>query len=209
MKRNIICFKCKSKIEDKFSFCPHCGGEILKSPFKQEVSTQQTKGIGWLGYLILISIFFFAYAVIIREDSIGVEHESLSTSAAISQNVPNEAAESDPIADELTLDAAPAIGEESLGIRIAIPMESYGEQNKYFLTSHHKAGELHTITYTRVGNESDVFGKMEINCNEEKIRRTSTEDPFYLTSPDLDLGNWYTPTPDWTDKDIYNFICNS
>ena len=94
-------------------------------------------------------------------------------------------------------------------MRTAIPMENYGERNKYFLTSHHKVGELHTITYTRVGNQSDVFGKMEINCSKNKIRKTSTEDPFRLVSPDLDLGDWYTPTPDWTDKDIVNFVCNS
>ena len=94
-------------------------------------------------------------------------------------------------------------------MRIAIPMENYGEQNKYFLTSHHKSGDLHIITYTRVGNESDVFGKMEINCSKNKVRKTSTEDRSHLTSPDLDLGDWYTPTPDWTDKDIVNFVCNS
>ena len=209
MKRNIICFKCKSEIEDKFSFCPHCGGEILKSPFKQELPKpkEESKSIGWLGYLILFSIFFFTYAVVTKEDPIPVDEEQLSTT--ISQNLPNQVTEVDPIVDELTLDAAPASGEKGSGMRITIPMQSYGEENRYFLTSHHKVGELHTITYTRVGNESDVFGKMEINCSKNKIRKTSTEDPFYLTSPDLDLGDWYTPTPDWTDNDIYNFICNS
>ena len=58
----------------------------------------------------------------------------------------------------------------------------------------------------RKGVESDVYGKMEINCKKNKIRKASTEDQTSLDS--LDIGNWYTPTPNWTDNDIVSFICN-
>ena len=90
----------------------------------------------------------------------------------------------------------------------SIPMKDINENNRYFLISHQKDNQLHTITYVRIGNDADAFGKMEINCTKNLIRKISVENQNSLLSSNLDLGPWYTPTPDWTDKDIFNFICN-
>ena len=89
-----------------------------------------------------------------------------------------------------------------------IPMSLSGssQDGRYFLTSHITASNLEDIEYMRKGNENDAYGKMQINCSNNEIRKTSSESPESLQL--ADLGEWYTPTPDWTDKDIFNFICN-
>ena len=65
MTKNIICFKCKVKLEDKFSYCPECGAKVMKSPFKNDVEqTSKSKGIGLLGYLIIAALLILVYAVL-------------------------------------------------------------------------------------------------------------------------------------------------
>lgn len=88
---------------------------------------------------------------------------------------------------------------------IAIPMSDSFENGRYFLTSQVTEDGIESIEYIRKGNESDAYGKMQIKCSNNEIRKHSTDNPETLKS--LDLGDWYTPTPDWTDQDIVNFIC--
>jgi hypothetical protein len=80
-----------------------------------------------------------------------------------------------------------------------------GEDGRYFLISHFASYGIENVKYARRGNESDSFGEMQIDCTNHKVRKTSSENLDALTS--ADLGDWYTPTPDWTDQDIVNFIC--
>ena len=77
-----------------------------------------------------------------------------------------------------------------------------GEDGRYFLISQTKGNG---IEYVRKGNENDTYGRMELNCSSNKIRKISSDSPESLKL--ADLGDWYTPTPDWTDKDIFNFGC--
>lgn len=86
-----------------------------------------------------------------------------------------------------------------------IPMSDTHENGRYFLTSHTTKDGVENVEYIRKGNESDAYGIMQIKCSDNQIRKNSTDNPEVLQS--LDLGDWYTPTPDWTDKDIFNFIC--
>jgi hypothetical protein len=81
-----------------------------------------------------------------------------------------------------------------------------GENGRYFLISHFKSYEIENIKYVRRGKESDAYGEMQIDCPKNEIRKSSSESLGALQSSDL--GDWYTPTPDWTDKDIVNFICS-
>ena len=80
-----------------------------------------------------------------------------------------------------------------------------GEDGRYFLISQFTSYGIENVKYTRRGNESDSFGEMQIDCTNDKIRKTSSDNLEALIS--TDLGDWYTPTPDWTDQDIVNFIC--
>ncbi len=66
---------------------------------------------------------------------------------------------------------------------------------------------IENVKYARRGNESDAYGEMQIDCANDKIRKTSSDNLEALIS--ADLGDWYTPTPDWTDQDIVNFICQT
>jgi len=86
-----------------------------------------------------------------------------------------------------------------------IPMSDSHENGRYFLTSHTTENGVENVEYIRKGNESNAYGRMQIKCSNNEIRKHSTDNPKALQS--LDLGDWYTPTPDWTDKDIFNFIC--
>ncbi|MBU5617684.1 hypothetical protein KPY62_11385 [Psychrobacter sp. TAE2020] len=89
---------------------------------------------------------------------------------------------------------------------IPIPMSDSFENGRYFLTSQVTEDGIESIEYIRKGNESDAYGKMQIKCSNNEIRKHSTDNPETLKS--LDLGDWYTPTPDWTDQDIVNFVCS-
>ena len=81
-----------------------------------------------------------------------------------------------------------------------------GEDGRYFLISHFTSYGLENVTYARRGNESDAYGEMQIDCSNNTIRKTSSDNLKALEV--ADLGDWYTPTPDWTDQDIVNFICS-
>ncbi len=80
-----------------------------------------------------------------------------------------------------------------------------GEDGRYFLISQNTENGLENIEYVRRGNESDSYGKMQINCPNNKLRKYSSDSLEALKLADLE--SWFTPTPDWTDKDIFNFIC--
>ena len=89
-----------------------------------------------------------------------------------------------------------------------IPMLLSGssEDGRYFLISHFASHGIENVKYARRGNESDAYGEMQIDCSNNTIRKTSSDNLKALEV--ADLGDWYTPTPDWTDQDIVNFICS-
>jgi|26BtaG_2_1085354.scaffolds.fasta_scaffold11460_2 transcription termination factor Rho len=87
----------------------------------------------------------------------------------------------------------------------SIPMSDSFENGRYFLVSQTTENGIENVEYIRRGNESDSYGKMEIKCSDNKIRKYSAESSEALQG--ADLGEWTTVTPDWTDADIVNFIC--
>ncbi len=89
---------------------------------------------------------------------------------------------------------------------ISIPMSDSHENGRYFLTSHITEDEVENIKYMRKGDIKNSYGKMQINCAENQIKKYSSDNTDALQS--ANMGDWVTPTPDWTDQDIVNFICN-
>jgi hypothetical protein len=95
---------------------------------------------------------------------------------------------------------------ESNSDLIPIPMSDSLENGRYFLTSQATENGIENIEYIRKGNDNISYAKMEIRCADNQIRKYSADNVDALQS--ADMGNWITPTPDWTDQDIVNFICN-
>ncbi len=87
-----------------------------------------------------------------------------------------------------------------------IPMSDSFENGRYFLTSQSTDNGNENIEYIRKGNDSTSYAKMEIRCADNQIRKYSADNADALQS--ANMGDWITPTPDWTDQDIVNFICN-
>ncbi|WP_367109782.1 hypothetical protein [uncultured Psychrobacter sp.] len=89
---------------------------------------------------------------------------------------------------------------------VSIPMSDSFENGRYFLTSHTIDNGVENIEYIREGNDNTSYAKMEIKCSENQIRIYSADNFDALQS--ANMGDWFTPTPDWTDQDIVNFICS-
>lgn len=89
---------------------------------------------------------------------------------------------------------------------ISIPMSDSFENGRYFLTSRATENGIENIEYIRKGNDNTSYAKMEIRCSDNQIRKYSADNANALQS--ADMGDWVTPTPDWTDQDIVNFICS-
>nr|WP_181717023.1 hypothetical protein [Psychrobacter sp.]QJS05597.1 hypothetical protein [Psychrobacter sp.] len=87
----------------------------------------------------------------------------------------------------------------------SIPMSDSFENGRYFLISHITESGLENIEYMRKGNDNISYGKMEIRCSDNQIRKYSADNADALQS--ANMGDWITPSPDWTDQDIVNFIC--
>lgn len=90
-------------------------------------------------------------------------------------------------------------------VQIPMLLSGSGEDGRYFLISQTTENGIKNIEYIRKGNENDTYGKMQIKCSKNKIRKTSSDNSESLILSDL--GDWYTPKPDWTDKDIFNYAC--
>lgn len=102
------------------------------------------------------------------------------------------------------------LGEEESATKAeptSIPMSDSFENGRYFLTSQITDNGIENIEYIRKGNDNISYGKMEIICSDNQIRKYSADSADALQS--ANMGNWVTPSPDWTDQDIVNFICGN
>ena len=88
---------------------------------------------------------------------------------------------------------------------ISIPMSDSFENGRYFLTSQATENGIENIEYIRKGNDNTSYAKMQIKCSDNEIKKYSVDNADALQS--ADMGDWITPTPDWTDQDIVKFIC--
>jgi hypothetical protein len=192
----MYCPSCHKKVQSSFAKCPYCAMSFIKESALEIKSSQGSLILSKVKKFTVISlsilgVLFILFIVWATNSTPSFTPSSTSTSEEYTNQ--NEEAEPEPYLEK----------EQS---EIAIPMSDEHENNRYFLLSRTSEGNIERIIYLRKGTEYDVYGKMEINCRENKIRKASTEDQTSLDS--LDIGDWYTPTPDWTDNDIVSFICN-
>lgn len=88
---------------------------------------------------------------------------------------------------------------------VSIPMSDSFENGRYFLTSQTIENGIENIVYMREGDDNTSYAKMQIKCLDNEIKKYSADNSNALQS--ADMGDWFTPTPGWTDQDIVNFIC--
>ena len=206
----ISCTECSKSVSDQSVSCPNCGFPTPKPetfnshvpPPLQQVdydnnnslagSRQRQKNSGCSGATIFLLIIIIAigYWLINSYDN----YTEKASQYSEEQSEPHE--ESSQVEDSLF---------DSELTQIPMLLSGSGEDGRYFLISHFTSYDLEHIEYVRRGNESDAYGQMQINCTSHEIRKSSSEN--FKALPSADLGDWYTPTPDWTDQDIVNFIC--
>lgn len=97
------------------------------------------------------------------------------------------------------------IENQDLANTTRIPMSDPKENGRYFLKSHDVEGEIENIEYVRIGDEHVSYGKAQIKRSSYEMRKYTSANHGALES--ADLGEWFTPIGDGTDKDIFNFIC--
>ena len=192
----INCPECSKSISDQSTSCPSCG---FPTPSKQidnnnslASTRQRQKNSGCSGatiFLIIIIVLIGFWLV--------SAYDGYTEKARQYSEEQSEPDKESPQVQESVFDSPLT--------QIPMLLSGSGENGRYFLISHFASYGIENVKYARRGNESDSFGEMQIDCTNHKIRKTSSENLDALTS--ADLGDWYTPTPDWTDQDIVNFIC--
>lgn len=201
----INCPECSKSISDQSTACPSCGfptARVVPPPLPQADSDnndslagnrQRQKNSGCSGATIFLIIIIVAigYWLVNSYDNYTDKAKQYSEEQSKSYE------ESSPQFEDLFLDSELT--------RIPMLLSGSSGNERYFLISNFTAYDLENIEYVRRGNESDAYGKMQISCINNEIRKSSSENFNALSS--ADLGDWYTPTPDWTDQDIVNFIC--
>ena len=201
----IDCPECSKRISDQSLSCPNCGFPTDRTvPPLQQVddnnnnslagSPQRQKNSGCSGatiFLIIIIVLIGFWLV--------SAYDGYTEKARQYNEVQSEPDKESPQVQESVFDSPLT--------QIPMLLSGSGENGRYFLISHFASYGIENVKYARRGNESDAYGEMQIDCANDKIRKTSSDNLEVLTS--ADLGDWYTPTPDWTDQDIVNFICST
>lgn len=201
----INCPECSKSISDQSAACPSCGfptARVMPPSLPQADpnnndslagNRQRQKNSGCSGAIIFLLIIIIA----IGYWFMGI-YESYTEKA---NRYSEEQSESQV---EETSQAEEPLRDSEL-IKIPMLLSGSGEDGKYFLISHFTSYDIEHIEYVRKGNTSNSYGQMQINCTNHEIRKKSSE--IFKDLPSAELGDWYTPTPDWTDQDIVNFIC--
>ena len=200
----INCPECSKSISDQSAACPSCGFPTARAvpPTLQQADLtnnnslenrrQRQKNSGCSGatiFLIIIIVLIGFWLV--------SAYDGYTEKARQYNEVQSEPDKESPQVQESVFDSPLT--------QIPMLLSGSGENGRYFLISHFASYGIENVKYARRGNESDAYGEMQIDCTNNKIRKTSSDNLEVLTS--ADLGDWYTPTPDWTDQDIVNFIC--
>ena len=192
----INCPECSKSISDQSTSCPSCGfptpSEQMDNNNSLANSRQRQKNSGCSGatiFLIIIIVLIGFWLV--------SAYDGYTEKARQYSEEQSEPDKESPQVQESVFDSPLT--------QIPMLLSGSGENGRYFLISHFASYGIENVKYARRGNESDAYGEMQIDCANDKIRKTSSDNLEALTS--ADLGDWYTPTPDWTDQDIVNFIC--
>lgn len=200
----INCPECSKSISDQSTACPSCGfptSKALPPPLPQSdrdnsnslrSSPQRQSNSGCSGATIFLLVIVVA-----------IGYWLVSSYNSYTERVEQYSEEQSDFHEE-----SPQVQESVFDSPLEqIPMLLSGssEDGRYFLISHFASYGIENVKYARRGNESDAYGEMQIDCSNNTIRKTSSDNLKGLEV--ADLGDWYTPTPDWTDQDIVNFIC--
>ena len=192
----INCPECSKRISDQSTACPSCGfptpSEQIDNNNLLASSRQRQKNSGCSGatiFLIIIIVLIGFWLV--------SAYDGYTEKARQYDEEQSEPDKESPQVQESVFDSPLT--------QIPMLLSGSGENGRYFLISHFASYGIENVKYARRGNESDAYGEMQIDCANDKIRKTSSDNLEALIS--ADLGDWYTPTPDWTDQDIVNFIC--
>lgn len=193
----INCPECSKTISDQSTACPSCGfptpSEQIDNNNLLASSRQRQKNSGCSGATIFLLIIIVA-----------IGYWFVSSYNSYTERVEEYSEEQSKFHEE-----SPQIQKSVFDSPLEqIPMLLSGssEDGRYFLISHFASHGIENVKYARRGNASDAYGEMQIDCSNNTIRKTSSDDLKALEV--ADLGGWYTPTPDWTDQDIINFICS-
>jgi len=152
--------------------------------------------------LVLLVSTLFLFACSPSEDTASVQPtQELSDTSDVILEEPKVEAEVQQKPEEIEVQNSAPNNE-----LISIPMSDSFENGRYFLTSQTTENGIENIEYIRKGSENTSYAKMEIRCSDNQIRKYSADSANALES--ADMGDWITPTPDWTDQDIVNFICS-
>lgn len=193
----INCPECSKTISDQSLSCPSCGfptpSEQIDDNNSSASSGQRQKNSGCSGVTIFLLIIIVA-----------IGYWLVSSYNSYTERVKEYSEEQSEFHEE-----SPQIEEsvfDSPLEKIPMLLSGSSEDGRYFLISHFASHGIENVKYARRGNESDAYGEMQIDCSNNTIRKTSSDNLKALEV--ADLGDWYTPTPDWTDQDIVNFICS-
>lgn len=192
----INCPECSKSISDQSTACPSCGfptpSEQIDNNNSLASTRQRQKNSGCSGATIflIIIIVLIGFWLVSAYDGYTEKVRQYDEE----QSKPDKES---PQVQESVFDSPLT--------QIPMLLSGTGENGRYFLISHFASYGIENVKYARRGNESDAYGEMQIDCANDKIRKTSSDNLEALIS--ADIGDWYTPTPDWTDQDIVNFIC--
>lgn len=192
----INCPECSKSISDQSTACPSCGfptpSEQIDNNNSLASTRQRQKNSGCSGATIflIIIIILIGFWLVSAYDGYTEKVRQYDEE----QSKPDKES---PQVQESVFDSPLT--------QIPMLLSGTGENGRYFLISHFASYGIENVKYARRGNESDAYGEMQIDCANDKIRKTSSDNLEALIS--ADIGDWYTPTPDWTDQDIVNFIC--
>ena len=201
----INCPECSKSISDQSTACPSCGfptARVVLPPLPQADSDnndslagnrqrQKNSGCSGATIFLLIIIVAIGYWLVNAYDSYAEKARQYSEEQSEPDDEPPQVQES---VFDSPLEQIPML------------LSGSSEDGRYFLISHFASHGIENVKYARRGNESDAYGEMQIDCSNNTIRKTSSDNLKALEV--ADLGDWYTPTPDWTDQDIVNFICS-
>lgn len=205
----IYCPECAHQISDQTITCTNCGfpvaqrrqlqqpqplpTPVVPRPLPQSNQNNQAVTIIGLGICALIFI-----ALLVTCNSNKKNEQTKTTTKTVTPKTQTNNSGENPDTSNM----------------IPIPMVLAGsaENGRYFLMAHRQANSIDEVDYIRTKNEAIedqtvTYGRMQIQCGANKIRKYTSDSLADLETGDLD--NWYTPTPNWTDRDIYNFICQN
>ena len=199
----ISCPECSKSISDQSTACPSCGFPTSRAApplpqsnrdssnsLERSRQRQRNSGCSRAAIFLLVIVIAIGYWLVSSYDSYTEKVEQYSEEQS-------DFHEESPQVQESVFDSPLE--------QIPMVLSGSGEDGRYFLISHFGSYGIENVKYARRGNESDSYGKMQIDCSNNTIRKTSSNNLKGLEV--ADLGDWYTPTPDWTDQDIVNFIC--